>query len=39
MTDADVVAFGAHPDDIELGCGEERSPNWLTLAGRSCLSI
>ncbi len=21
MTDADVLAFGAHPDDIELGCG------------------
>jgi len=21
MTDVDVVAFGAHPDDIELGCG------------------
>ena len=21
MADADVMAFGAHPDDIEIGCG------------------
>jgi len=21
MTDADIMAFGAHPDDIEIGCG------------------
>jgi len=37
MTDADVVAFGAHPDDIELGCGGMLAK--LADAGRAVVFV
>ena len=37
MTDVDVVAFGAHPDDIELGCGGTLAK--LVEAGRSIVFV
>jgi len=37
MTDADVVAFGAHPDDIELGCGGTLAK--LADAGRAVVFV
>ena len=37
MTDVDVVAFGAHPDDIELGCGGTLAK--LADAGRSVVFV
>jgi len=37
MTEADVLAFGAHPDDIELGCGGTLAK--LASAGRSIVLV
>jgi bacillithiol biosynthesis deacetylase BshB1 len=37
MTDTDVLAFGAHPDDIELGCGGTLAK--LVDAGRSIVLV
>jgi len=37
MTNVDVVAFGAHPDDIELGCGGTLAK--LADAGRSVVFV
>lgn len=37
MADVDIVAFGAHPDDIELGCGGTLAK--LADAGRSVVFV
>ncbi len=37
MANADVLAFGAHPDDIELGCGGTLAK--LADAGRSVVFV
>lgn len=37
MTDTDILAFGAHPDDIELGCGGTLAK--LIDAGRSVVLV
>ncbi|MEE8566375.1 MAG: PIG-L family deacetylase, partial [Candidatus Bipolaricaulota bacterium] len=37
MAEADVLAFGAHPDDIELGCGGTLAK--LASTGRSIVLV